>query len=137
MNDVDVEIEKRTRDFRVVTGGDIKKRPHRHTRREDMQPLSRSEIEEQRSEPLRRRDQQRADLDAIEGATDGNTNPQEPQGGDIKPDWQALRRHGSAQPARPQGEIQVLTEKPLTRAQRKELQQVKAEKLFGREPRKV
>jgi hypothetical protein len=136
MDGVDTEIDKRTKDFEVVAGGKVRERKHRHHRGEKSGFRSHSLGEDGRDQ-RRLQDQMRTDRATMEEARDGRTPPQEPQGGDIKPDWQALREHGSDQPARLQGEPQALADRSLTRAQRKELQQVKAEKLFGREPRKV
>lgn len=124
----DLDSEKRTRAFSP------KKRRHRHTRREDKQHQKASDG---RSERLRNRDQNRYHQDTVEEALDGKTPIDEPQDEDIKPDWQALRRHGSSKPARPQGELEALADRKLTEEQRQERRQVKAEKFFGRGKRKT
>jgi len=111
-------------------------RVHRHSRGEK-QGHPKNPVAVVRDARLREQHEQQFAAEQIEDGVNGKTPPQEPQGGDIKPDWQAARQHGSEQSPRPQGELKALADRPLTRAQRKELQKVKAEKLFGREPRKV
>jgi|SRR3990170_6346142 len=136
MDDVDTEIEKRTKDFEVVAGGKVRERKHRHHRGEKSGFRSHS-LGEDRRDQRRQQDQTRIDQATVEEARDGRTPPQERQVEEIEPDWQALREHGSDQPVRPKGELKASADRKLTKAQLEELRQVKAEKLFGRERRKV